>query len=71
LALFLALTLLAAGAAQARPLAGSTRASESHGVLARVLDWIESLFRIGDASSGQVKSIWEGEGSHGDPNGNS
>lgn len=69
LALFLALTLLVSGAAQARPLAGSTRASESHGIVERFWGWIESLFRVGGPSSGQVKSVWEGEGSHADPNG--
>jgi len=67
LMLFLALTLLAAGAAQARSQAGSSRASESHGVLARVWDWIESLFQ--SQSKGQPKSIWAQDGSHIDPNG--
>ncbi len=69
LALVLALTLLASGAAQAMPLAGSARVSESHGVVERFWDWIGSLFRFGGPSSGQVKSVWEGEGSHADPNG--
>jgi hypothetical protein len=69
LALLLALTLLASGVARAMPLAGSTRASESHGIADRFWDWIESLFRFGGPSSGQVKSVWEREGSHADPNG--
>jgi hypothetical protein len=70
LALVLALTLLVSGVAQARPLAGSTRASESHGIMERFWEWIESFFRFGGPSSGQVKSVWEEEGSHADPNGN-
>ena len=70
LALLLALTLLASGVAHAKPLAGSTRASESHGIVDRFWDWLESLFRFGGPSSGQVKSVWEMEGSHADPNGN-
>jgi hypothetical protein len=69
LALVLALTLLVSGVAQARPLAGSTRASDSHGIVDRFWDWFESLFRFGGPSSRQVKSVWEGEGSHIDPNG--
>lgn len=69
LALCLTLTLLASGVAQAMPLAGSTRVSESHGIVDRFWDWIESLFRFGGPSSGEVKSVWEGEGSHIDPNG--
>lgn len=68
-ALLLALTLLATGAAQARPLAGSSRASESQGVLARVWDWIGSLFQSHSASEGQPRSIWAQDGSHLDPNG--
>jgi hypothetical protein len=70
LALVLALTLLVSGAAQAKPLAGSIRASESHGIVDRFWDWMESLFRLGGPSSEQVKSVWEEEGSHADPNGN-
>lgn len=69
LALVLALTLLVSGAAQARPLAGSTRASESRGIVDRFWDWIEALFRFGGPSSGQVKSVWAEDGSHLDPNG--
>ena len=71
LVLFLALTLLATGAAQARPLAGSPRASETHGIMARVWDWLGSLFRAGGSShGGAIGSTWEGDGSHMDPNGN-
>lgn len=69
LALLLALTLLASGVAQAMPLAGSARPSETHGVMARIWDWIESLFRGHSASTGQPKAIWAQDGSHIDPNG--
>lgn len=69
LALLLALTLLVSGAAQARPLAGSTRASESQGFVDRFWDWIESLFRVGGSASGEVRSTWEADGSHLDPHG--
>ena len=68
LALFLALTLLAAGAAQARPLAGSPRAAESEGVMARIWDWVTSLFQQAGAPE-SVKSLWEKDSSHIDPNG--
>jgi hypothetical protein len=70
LALLLALTLLASGTAQAMPPAGSTRASESHGIVERFWDWLDSLFRLDGSSSGRIQSVWEGEGSHADPNGN-
>lgn len=69
LALFLALTLLVSGAAQAKPLAGSARPSETHGVMARIWDWLESLFRVGGSPSGEVRSTWEADGSHLDPHG--
>jgi hypothetical protein len=69
LALVLALTLLVSGVAQARPLAGSTRASESHGILDRFWDWIGSLFQGDSASKGQPKGFWAQDSSHIDPNG--
>ncbi|MEA2560275.1 MAG: hypothetical protein QOH06_1779 [Acidobacteriota bacterium] len=69
LALVLALTLLVSRGAQAMPLAGSTRAAESHGILDRFWDWIESFFQSHSASKGQPKSIWAQDGSHIDPNG--
>ncbi len=69
LALVLALTLLVSGVAQARPLAGSARPSESHGIVERFWDWIESFFQFGGPSSGQINSVWEEEGSHADPHG--
>ena len=65
LALFLALTLLVSAAAEAMPLAGSARPSETQGVMARIWDWIGSLFRGGSA----VSSTWEADGSHLDPHG--
>jgi hypothetical protein len=69
LALVLALTLLASGAAQAKPLAGSARPSESHGIMPRIWDWIGSLFRVGSSPSGEIRSTWEADGSHLDPHG--
>lgn len=66
LALLLALTLLVSGAAQAMPLAGSARASES-GIVDRFWDWFESLFR--GHSGSQPKAIWAQDSSHIDPNG--
>lgn len=69
LALLLALTLLVSGAAQAVPLAGSARPSETQGVMARIWDWIESFFRVGGSTSGDVRSTWEADGSHLDPHG--
>lgn len=69
-AVLLVLALLASGAAQAMPLSGGpSPASESGGILARVWEWIASLFRIDGSSGGDYKSIWEGEGSQADPNG--
>ena len=70
LALFLALTLLVSAAAQAVPLAGSARPSETAGVMARIWDWIQSFLRVehGDAG-GRLNVVWEEEGSHADPHG--
>jgi hypothetical protein len=69
LTLLLALTLLATGVAQAKPLAGSLRASESHGVIARVWSWIAAFFQGHSASNGPLSSVWAQDGSHIDPNG--
>lgn len=69
LALFLALTLLVSGAAQARPLAGSARPSETQGVMARIWEWIGSFFQVKQGDAGGVQVIWEEEGSHADPHG--
>lgn len=70
LAVILALALLASSAAQAMPLAGSARASESGGVVARVWDWIASLFRVDSSpSEGELGATWEGDGTHIDPHG--
>lgn len=69
LALLLALTLLVSGVAQAKPLAGSIRASESHGIVDRFWDWIEAFFQGHSTSKGQPKTIWAQDGSHLDPNG--
>lgn len=69
LVVFLALTLLVSAAAQAMPLAGSARPSETQGVMVRIWGWIESLFQGLSASTGQLKAMWEQDGSHIDPNG--
>ncbi|HWM95374.1 MAG TPA: hypothetical protein VN493_31765 [Thermoanaerobaculia bacterium] len=71
LAVLLTLVLLVSGVAQAMPLQkGLARPSESGGVLVRVWDWIATLFRFErSAPKGDLKSVWEGEGSHADPNG--
>lgn len=69
LALVVALILLVSGAAQAMPLAGPARPSESRGIVDRFWGWLETLFQIPDPFSGQVQSVWEEEGSHADPNG--
>lgn len=68
-ALLLALTLLASGVARAMPLAGSARASESHGIVDRFWDWFGSFFRAENESAGGLNVFWEEEGSHADPHG--
>lgn len=69
LTVLVALVLLASSAVQAMPLEGPVRASEE-GVLARIWDWINSLFRIDNSSSDrELRPLWEGEGSHIDPHG--
>lgn len=69
LALVLALTLLVSGVAQAAPLAGSSRASETQGVMARIWDWIQSFFQVEHRGAGGLNVLWEEEGSHADPHG--
>jgi len=69
LTVLVVLTLLACSAVQAMPLEGPAGASEE-GVLARIWDWINSLFRIENSSSeGELRPLWEGDGSHADPHG--
>jgi hypothetical protein len=59
--------VLTTGAVQAAPrMAGPKPASESGGVMDRLLSWLAHLF---PAPAG-VKSTWDAEGSHWDPNGN-
>lgn len=69
LALLLALTLLVSGAAQALPLAGSARPSETQGVMARIWEWIGSFFQARQGDAGRLNVVWEEEGSHADPHG--
>lgn len=61
-----------AGAVQATTrMAGPRPASESGGILDRLWNWLAHLFPTGAASQGGVKSTWDADGSHLDPNGNS
>lgn len=69
LALVLALALLASGVAHAAPLAGSVRASESHGIVDRFWEWFESFFQGESSSKRGPLAIWAQDGSHIDPNG--
>jgi hypothetical protein len=69
LLVLLTLVVLATGAVQAAPrMAGPKPASESGGVLDRVLGWLSNLFQTASPPHG-VKSTWELDGSHLDPNG--
>lgn len=68
--LFVLLTLMVVttGAVHAMPrLAGPKPASESGGVVDRLLGWLSVLLH---PSSPVVKSSWDLDGSHLDPNGN-
>lgn len=68
LAVLLALALLAPGIAQAAPRPeGPARMAESGSFLGRVWSWLTYL--IDGALSKESKSILDGDGSHGDPNG--
>jgi hypothetical protein len=71
LIVLLGLMVLTTGAIQAAPrLAGPRPASES-GVLDRLLGWLSDLLHPEAAGNHtHTRSIWEGEGSHWDPNGN-
>jgi hypothetical protein len=67
----LTLMVLTAGAVQATPrIAGPKPASESSGVLDRLLGWLSHLFPTTPSSPSGVKSAWDLDGSHLDPNGN-
>lgn len=71
-AVLLALLVLTTGAVQALPAVGAMRVSESEGVLARIWGWLSAVFLVdGSAPSGGLTAIWEQDGSHLDPNGNS
>jgi hypothetical protein len=71
LIVLLALMVLTTGAVQAAPrLAGPKPASESGGVLDRLWGWLSTLLPGAHPSpDGAVKSTWELDGSHLDPNG--
>ncbi|MES1240154.1 MAG: hypothetical protein ABUT39_00905 [Acidobacteriota bacterium] len=62
--------IVTTGAIQAAPRAGGPKpASESGGVLERLWSWLSHLLPAGVAPAG-VKSSWDSDGSHLDPNGN-
>jgi hypothetical protein len=70
LIVLLAVMIVMTSAVQATPrMAGPKPASESGGVLDRLWSWLAHLFPTGTASQG-MKSTWDAEGSHLDPNGN-
>lgn len=71
LIVLLALMILTTGAIQAAPrLAGPKPASESGGVLDRLWEWLSTLLPgAHPVSGGAVKSAWDLDGSHLDPNG--
>lgn len=66
LAVLLTLVLLVAGAAQALPLKGAGRPSETGGVFARVWDWVSALLQSKEVP---LRVLWGQDGSHLDPNG--
>jgi hypothetical protein len=71
LIVLLTLMVLTAGAVQAAPrMSGPKPASESGGVLDRLLGWLSHLFPTTPSSPVGMKSTWDAEGSHWDPNGN-
>lgn len=55
---------------QATPRIGGPKSTSESGVLDRLWNWLAHLFPNGPASQGGVKSTWDAEGSHWDPNGN-
>jgi hypothetical protein len=71
LIVLLAVMIVTTSAVQAAPrLARPEPASESGGVLERLLDWLAHLFPTTPSSPTGVKSAWDLDGSHLDPNGN-
>lgn len=71
LIVLLTLMIVTTGAVQAAPrLAGPRPSSESGGVLDRLWSWLSTLLPgAHPGADGAVKSTWELDGSHLDPNG--
>ena len=70
LIVLLTMMIVTTGAIHAAPrLSGSKPASESGGVLDRLLGWLAHLFPTTPSSPTGVKSAWDLDGSHLDPNG--
>lgn len=71
IAVLVAIVFLAAGTAQAMPrTVKAVRVSESGSTLTRILDWLTKLLQTRNINpGGEMKGVWEGEGSHIDPNG--
>lgn len=68
LIVLLTMMVVTTGAIHAAPrMAGPKPTSEAGGVLDRLLGWLSVLLH---PSSPGVKSTWDAEGSHWDPNGN-
>jgi hypothetical protein len=71
LIVLLTLMVLTTGVVQAAPrMAGPKPVSESGGVLDRIWGWLANLLPTGATSPSGLKSTWDLEGSHWDPNGN-
>lgn len=66
LIVLLTLMVVTTGAIQAAPRAAGPKPASESGVLDRLWNWLSHLF---PAPAG-VKSTWEADGSHLDPNGN-
>lgn len=60
--------VVAVGAIHAVPQVAGPRPTSDSGVLDRLWNWLAHL--LPTASQGDMKSTWDAEGSHLDPNGN-
>ena len=69
LIVLLAVMIVTTGAVQAAPRVAGPRPTSESGVLDRLLGWLSFLFPVSSSSSHGVKSTWDMDGSHLDPNG--
>lgn len=70
LIVLLALMVMTTGAIQAAPRVAGPRSASESGVLDRILSWLSHLVPGAHSNpGGGMKSSWEMEGSHLDPNG--